>query len=513
MVNKIDSNETGLAIAEEASIGVLPGTPNWYYKEVNSFPEYGGNPSLVTRKVLGTRKPQKGSVTGIDVKGGFNSDFTKSNLFRELQGFFFNDASENGSAPPMNGVAISATTVASADSSYAITGANTIFLANALVLASGFNVPANNGLKNVSSVTGLKAIVTQVLVNETPPATAKLQTVGYAGGSADLSVTYTAPATFTMASTALDFTTLGLLIGEWIYIGGDAAINHFATCPSGYARVSAVAAHLITFDKLSFTPVTDAGTGKNIHLYFGTVYQDGVTIKRRTYSQIRLLGNDGSGVGYQLLSGTVPNEFTLNIPKKDKLNADLSYVGINDQAFNGTTALPTGNYFNGPGEDAYNTSSDLVRFRLSVFDGSTILPIGFGYCNSGSIKIANNATVDEAVGQIAGFDVSVGDFEASGDVELFFTGVTAIQAVRTKKVCSLDLIVASLNSGWIYDLPFVELSGGLPKIEKGKAIMVSLSASAVQSPAGYCALFMYFPYLPTIAMPLNAAGYPIGAQT
>jgi hypothetical protein len=37
---------------------------------------------------------------------------------------------------------------------------------------------------------------------------------------------------------ALDFTTFGMVVGEWHWIGGTAAGNKFATAPRGWARVS-----------------------------------------------------------------------------------------------------------------------------------------------------------------------------------------------------------------------------------------------------------------------------------
>lgn len=503
-----DGNASGLAIAEETTIGVLPVTPVWYAYEVNSYSDFGGDPTLVTRSILGTRKKQKGSITGIAPKSGFNIDFTRTNMLRQLQGFFFANWAEKATTLPLNGSQTVITSVASGDSSYNAASGLGSFAANSLMLAAGFTNAANNGLKTVVTDATAKITVSQTLVSEaSPPAAAYVRIVGFQFTSGDATMNYTAPV-LTLGDTTKDLTTLGLGVGEWIYIGGDGAAFNFATAGlNGYARVASIATHAITFDKFSGTPASDTGTSKTIQIFFGSTLQDqpASTSVRHTFTHELQLGNDGNGIQTQQVNGVVNNELTLNVPKKDKLSVDLACIGLNSQQFSGSVGLATGTRVAAPGEDALNTSSDIVRLRLSVFDGTTLLPVGFGYCTTETLKISNNASLNEAVGTVGGFEVNVGDFEVTGSAELYFTTIAAIAAIRAKSQCSLDLIAAQFNTAWVWDLPFVELSGGLAKIEKNKPIMLPVNKSVVQNVNGYTLLADYFPYAPTQAMPTTTA--------
>ncbi|RQM43774.1 hypothetical protein EHZ19_32430, partial [Paraburkholderia bannensis] len=104
-----------------------------------------------------------------------------------------------------------------------------------------------------------------------------------------------------------DLTTLGLIPGEWVFIGGDATATKFTNAANnGFARVRAVAATYIEFDKTAGTMVAETGTAKTIQLFYGNVIKnerDANLIKRRTYQLERTLGQDANGTMSEYLVG------------------------------------------------------------------------------------------------------------------------------------------------------------------------------------------------------------------
>lgn len=504
MANKQDANLTGLRFAEESSLGVLPGSPVWYPLEPNSYKDFGGQIKTVARSPINpSRQRKKGVVTDLDSAGGFSQDLTGTNLTRALQGFFFAAIREKKTSVPMNSTAIAFTSVTASTKTVAAASGLDTYIANSIVIASGFTNVGNNGFKTVASKTASTLVLNETMTDEaSPPAAAKIVTVGYQFPSADASIAMNG-SLVRLTSAAIDFTTLGLIAGEWIFIGGDAANTYFAN-NKGYARISSIVSTYLEFDKTSFTGQVEAGTGKTIQVFFGSVLKnesDPTLITRRTVQLERTVGSDGVGTMSEYIVGAVPNELTINIPQADKVTVDLSYVAIDHEQRTGTKGVKSGDRPAVVESDAFNTSSDLARVKLATVSDTNPAPTPlFAFATEMKITINNNVSPDKAIGVLGAFDTSAGDFIVGGSATVYFADVTATQAVRDNSDVTLDVIMTKNNAGLLFDIPLLSLGDGRLTVEKDQSIKLPLETNAAESKFGTTLLFQRFDYLPTAAM-------------
>lgn len=512
-VNLIDSNVTGLWVAEEECPRELPATPDWYAQEPNSYNNFGGTIETIQREFIDPgRQNQKGTPVNHEAAGGFNTDLTKSNLTRLLQGFFFADAREGASTKSINGTAVPITevTVLGGAVDFEAASGMGVFSQSNLVLADGFRSPANNKVHVIAlaSTSAIRIRTTTVSgVDEaSPPATAKIDSVGVQFAEADLAFSYVGGVAAIVATAYVFTDNAELFPGQWIFLGGDATANRFAD-NVGYARIKSIVAKTIIFSETTWLPETEAGTGKTIRMFIPvTVKNENVPnlIKKRTYQLERTLGLSSEGlVQAEYIEGCIANEFNVSIPVGDKITSDLNY-----QAVRATEKLgidpdfrKTGNRHDSPKQRSINTSTDVYRMQLSLL-GSTSFPEPFfAYVTEGSLSINNNATSHKAIGLLGALENTVGTFNVTGSITAFFVSTSAKRAMRTLEDASLNFILAQDNAGVILDIPLVSLSGGEIAVEKDAPIMIPVELMGSENELGYTASYSSFKYLPDIAMP------------
>lgn len=520
-LQKIDSNNTGLRFCEELTLGALPVASSqvWYPMEPNSYSSYGQQVKTVARTPINAgRQRKKGTTVDVDASGGFQTDLTATNLLRLLQGFFFADAHEKTTTAPITGAAGVVITGAGAHTYTAASGL-TIFASGDLIAASGMSNPANNGLRHVTGSASGSVTVSETNVVESST-TGVVSKVGIKAGSGDIGIVNSGTAFPTMTSSSLDFTTLGLLPGEWIFIGGDVSGSFFATAvDNGFARVRTVAVHLITFDKTAGEMVTDTGSGKTIEIYLGRVFRNeqGTAIKRRTYTLERILGANNTTdltkqqAEYQV--GAVANEFQLDIKAADKITAELSYMSLHEDFLDENVSGANTLYSKQSGAtapslldvDCFNTSTDVPRVNLAIVSTTDAFPTPlFAYCQDIQIMIKNNLKGAKAVGVIGSFEVTSGYFDVSGKLTAYFADVAGVTAIRNNADVTMDVHMVHANAGMSIDIPVVTLGDGRLDVKQNEPIMLPLSQDAgagtkVDPTLNYTALVMSWDYLPTLA--------------
>lgn len=382
-------------------------------------------------------------------------------------------------------------------------GALTAFAAGELVLASGFGVAANNGLKTVTSLAGGDLTVAEALTDEAaPPTAAKLQSVGFEFDADDVAIAMNG-GLVRLTSATVDFTTMGFIAGEWIFLGGDAVGTRFAV-NAGFARIGVIAAGYLEFDKVDWeNAAAEASGGKTIRLWYGTIVRnepDPALILHKPVQFERTLGNDVNGVMSEYLIGATANEMTLNVAQAALCTMDLGFVACDDEKRTGAQGLKAGTRPLLVAEDAFNTTDHFARIKLAAIDPVSANPIAlFGFCTDITLTINNNVSPNKAVGVLGAFATTAGTFEVGGELTAYFTSVAGPQAVRNNLDMTVDYILVKDNAGMVWDIPLLALGNGAIQIEQDQPVTLPLETNAAESKFGHTLLMQSFHYLPDLA--------------
>ena len=539
---KIDSNITGLRIAEESSIGTLPGSPTWYDLEPNSYSDFGPSVTLVARNPISAkRKRQKGVITDLDATGGFNQDLTFTNFSALWPGVFLSAKQtkfvrENATSDtPITDVDTTSDEVTFA------ADVSSVVRAGDIHYFSGFTNDGNNGLFTVASVSTAVVTYNENLTTEaTVPAGAKIEHVGFEFDADDADIAYSSGSLPTLTTTTKTLTELGLIPGEFVFIGGDASTDKYQNAENnGFARVRSVAANTITFDKTSGgadgetemqTEASQAsGAASTIRIFFANSIirdedSDDSNFDRKTYTIERKLGvrnptSAPSETQSEALRGAVMNEMAINIGQADKINFDTTFIGTDVNQRDGSSGeeplSDSGSVATVETTDAFNTSSDFTRIKLAqvrptqggVANLAAPVPL-FAYTTEVTLNINNNATPNKAVGVLGAFDITAGTFELSGSITAYFADIDSVAAVRNNSDVTLDVAavksagsgVSARKVGLLIDVPLIALGDGRLNVAQNEAITLPIQTDAAEETTfGHTMLLHEFNYLPSAA--------------
>lgn len=479
------SDKAQFAVAVEDSPGTLGGSPEWTYLEVNSVSDFGDSISTTERSPLsGDRMRRKGGVTGLDSNVSFDTDLTYSMFDLFSQGFFFSSWKAQDSFVP-TAVTTSGYTVASGGD----------LAAGTLVYARGYTDSTNNGLKICDTSTVATEIeVTDTLVADSSPATgSRVDVVGVQGASGDI----TMDSDGNLNSTTLDFTTLGIQVGQWIYIGGGTTATSFATSGDGEARVKIISANKLTLENQPSAFTTDAGAGKTIQIFIGSFirnvpYSSG-DFATETYSfevQYDTLTNK-----YHYPNGNYANEMSISMNMEDKATVSYSFVGLD-------TPVPTSVRASGTWSDLVdttmlNTSSDIGRLEIKTSSGDTIVPSDESLLQNLTVTLSNNVTPKKGIGTLGTVMVALGNFNVDISATMYLTTSQPIVSIRNNDTVGINFNLYNEDGGLHFDIPSMSVGDGSRDFPAGDTINLSLSGMSFKDSfyetAFSCTKYAYLP--------------------
>lgn len=321
------------------------------------------------------------------------------------------------------------------------------FVAGQLVQFSGFGVAANNGIFKVTTGSAtVPAFVGSGITDEAvPPAAAKMKVVGFVGAAADITATATG-----LGSTALNFTTLGLVVGQWIKIGGTAAGDKFATAAlNDWMRITAITATALTLDNRPTGWTTDAGAGKTIKVWFGDQIRNG-TLETAFTVERGFLGQ--TTPVYIVTKGMHVNSLSLNFLSKQKITGVAALMGMGGSE---STATLDAAYDAATTNVVMAANSNVGRLAEN---GATLTSPN--WARSFDFTINNNLRQLEDVSSISPPAVREGEATVTGKIESYFGDDTLLAKFYAGTATAINARVSKNSQAMIFQVPRATLRGG-----------------------------------------------------
>lgn len=465
-----DTNRVRLALLEEATFGVLPGSPRFRTMRMTGESLKYSPLFKLSDEIRADRMNADPIKINEKNDGGLNFELSypvdNGPLAALYASTFYNPWVKTPSRDN-DGTADSVITDVSAAAGVITVTTGAAFVIGHLVRNSGFTNAANNGLFRATTGSAtVPAFASQGLVNETaPPSTARMKVAGCQGAASDITATASG-----FAATTLDFTTLGLIVGQWIKPSSNAAggFGFATTANNDWVRIIAIAANALTCDNLPSGWSVDAGTAKTIRLFFGDTLKNG-TSKRGLAVERGFL--DQTTPSYILQKGFIPNGLTMAWTTEQIITGSFDMMGLTGSQ--GTVA-------NGASYDAASTSR-VMSANVSVGRiAEAGLPVGApNWVRDLRIDAKNNLRQLTAVGSVGAADIGAGAFPITVGFDTYYGSNAYLTKLMASTVTNLNARAQIDSQAFVMTLPRLTFSDGAPNASQGNAdVILPLQAMA-----------------------------------
>lgn len=523
-MGRVLTNSLTLQYSIEASLGVLAGTPLWFRLEPNTINSFQPAITTVAREPISEdRQRKKGTITDLESNPEFEHDTVKHVVRDFVEAFLFassvhptaSNTATSGQGPIRSGANYQSLAVNGTTNAYTHTALAFAFGVNRLVLARGFSIAANNGLKIVTGApTTTSTPVTDVnLVDETPTEqqNAILEPAGVRAATGDLvwdvdpaGAGATGPVG-SLTSTVLNFTQLGLTVGQFIHIGGLTSANWFSSTIRGYGRIISIAANLLRLDKLDATLLADdPGTGDTVDLLFGSFTRNvavGSTnyIERSFQFELAFPNLSTTLPGTTMFSyakGNMAGQWALEVPVADKSTSTFTFLGQDvDPPVEAASRKANAAIAKRPVEtEALNTTQNVARIRVLKVDETALTSC----IKSLTLTLDNQLSPEKCIGTLGATFVNTGIFLVDAEIQALFTHPGVVSAIRNNETVSFDMILRNGDGANAIDIPEMTLGDGSLDLPVNESVNINLAGKAhgAAAPFGYSVAVSTFPTVP-----------------
>ena len=460
----MDSNRLRISCVRETALGVLPGSMRMrtgrITREALSYAPVFATPNEIRadRMNADPTKINERNEGPIDFEWTYPTDNTF--LSEVIRSVMFNgwtntpQHDNDGTADSViTGTTAATGTFTVVDQSGSGGFAGSAYKVGHLLRTTGFQDAGNNGLFRCTGSTSTTALVGSgqgVVDQAAPAAAARLKVVGFQGASADITATASG-----LASTALDFTTLGLSVGQWLKIGGTGAAFSFASVAANNAwvRVASIAANALGLDNLPTGWGVDAGTAKTIRVFFGDTLRNGVNAGRTSLAIERSFLAQATPT-HIFQQGMVANTLSLTFAHEQMITGSVGFMGVSGAQ--GTVA-------NGTSYDAATTSQVMTANASVGRIAEAGVVVGTpNWIRSATINMTNNLRMIGGVGKVGAFEIGLGEIGITGRVESYFGSNAFLAKLLAGTVTNLNFRAAINGQATVLGLPRVTFTGGSP---------------------------------------------------
>lgn len=524
---EVSSNETALAYAVESSASVLPTQPVWRSLEPNSIGAFGAQPQTIQRSPISNLRQDRASLPvdatvehdheadlTVSAQMDFGESFLKSTgVGTDLRFYRQGGASIVAQPDVTTGFVVPALSAAQAAKIQFSVGGKA-----SLWKGRGYANAANNALvPNSAAVVATDTLIPfSTAVTETAPTNAEAWIAGVRCEPGDLAISIGASNTATLTSnnnavtSAVDFTTLGLTVGQRIHVGGMADLtNRFGSTAAndattkagrsyGSARITSIAANSLGLDKIDALTLVasdgtddgNAGTLVAVDLLFSFFVRNVPTadadFARQTVqfesSRPNLYETDpptsvANPDGFQYQLGNEADEMTVNKQGQNKATVNFGFIGrtADNYVDNASRKTNASAPVSPVSTQAFNTANDLFRLRIANYTTDAALVEEFENLTT---TIGNNVNPEKALGTFGNRFVNLGNFVVSIGGVAYLTSADIAEAVQCNNTVTADWGVVNADGAIHVDIPSMKLEDGAEQVELNRSVRINLTGRA-----------------------------------